>query len=88
MHALEHQNVDESKVPYLEFLQTICIVDGHELKKCQDMIIAELINSDIMHFFTDKTHVDEICLLMQRAIEEQVTDLSVISNINKTLIKL
>jgi inositol 1,4,5-triphosphate receptor type 1 len=67
LHALEHQNVDESKVPYLEFLQTICIMDGHEIKKCQDMIIAELMNSDIMHFSTDKTHIDELCLLMHRS---------------------
>jgi inositol 1,4,5-triphosphate receptor type 1 len=66
IHALEHQNVDESKVPYLEFLQTICIIDGHEVKKCQDMIIAELMNSDIMNFTTDKSHIDELCVLMQK----------------------
>lgn len=66
IHALEHQNVDESKVPYLEFLQTVCIIDGHEVKKCQDMIIAELMNSDIMNFSSDKTHIDEICLIMQK----------------------
>ena len=37
IHALEHQNADEeSKIAYLEFLQTICLCDGHELKKvCQ-----------------------------------------------------
>ena len=66
IHALEHQSVDESKVPYLEFLQAICIIDGHEVKKCQDLIISELMNSDVMHFATDKTHIDEICLLMQK----------------------
>lgn len=66
IHALEHQNIDESKVPYLEFLQTICVIDGHEIKKCQDMIIAELMNSDIMSFSSDKTHIDDICLLMQK----------------------
>ena len=53
-------------MPYLEFLQTICIIDGHEAKKCQDMIIAELMNSDIMNFSSDKTHIDELCLLMQK----------------------
>ena len=66
VHALEHQSVDESKVPYLEFLQAICTIEGHEVKKCQDLIIAELMNSDIMHFASDKTHIDEICMLMQR----------------------
>ena len=66
VHALEHQNIDESKIPYLEFLQAICIIDGHEAKKCQDMIITELMNSDVMHFSTDKTHIDELCILMQK----------------------
>ena len=72
VHALEHQadTADDSlgggKLAYLEFLQTICVIDGHEVKKCQDMIVAELMNSDVMHFSTDKTHIDELCLLMQR----------------------
>ena len=76
VHALEHQHVDESKVPYLEFLQTICIIDGHEVKKCQDMIIAEIINSDIMHFSSDKTHIDELCLLMQKQHPQSQEELS------------
>ena len=63
---MEHQNVEESKIPYLEYLQTICIIEGHEVKKCQDMVISELMNSDIMNFSTDKTHIDELCLLMQK----------------------
>ncbi|CAF0720089.1 unnamed protein product [Brachionus calyciflorus] len=79
IHALEHQNVDESKVPYLEFLQTICVIDGHEIKKCQDIIIAELMNSDIMNFSSDKTHIDEICILMQKH-QPKITDLENNSN--------
>ena len=66
VHALEHQNVEESKIPYLEYLQTICIIEGHEVKKCQDMVISELMNSDIMNFSTDKSHIDELCTLMQK----------------------
>ena len=30
------------------------------------MVISELMNSDIMHFSTDKTYIDELCLIMQR----------------------
>lgn len=75
IHALEHQNVDESKVPYLEFLQTVCVLDGHEVKKCQDMIISELMNSDIMHFSSDKTHIDELCMLMQKYQPQILGDL-------------
>jgi inositol 1,4,5-triphosphate receptor type 1 len=86
VHALEHQNVDESKIPYLEFLQTICIVEGHEIKKCQDMIIAELMNSDIMHFSSDKTHIDELCLLMQKQQPHALDDLNQDSIVNKQLL--
>jgi hypothetical protein len=83
VHALEHQNVDESKVPYLEFLQTIAIIEGHEVKKCQDMIIAEIINSDVMSFSSDKTYIDELCLLMQKhqpQSQEELANEGLISN--------
>lgn len=86
VHALEHQNVDESKVPYLEFLQTISIIDGHEIKKCQDMIIAEIINSDIMHFSSDKTHIDELCILMQKQHPKSREDLNQEASINQHLL--
>ena len=86
VHALEHENVDESKVPYLEFLQTICIIDGHEMKKCQDIIIAEIINSDIIHFSTDKTHIDELCLIMQRHHPQSHEELSQEAQIHQHLL--
>lgn len=86
IHALEHQNVDESKVPYLEFLQTICVLDGHEVKKCQDMIISELMNSDIMHFSSDKTHIDELCLLMQKHQPQTLNELDTSFNSTSTYV--
>lgn len=45
------------------------------MKKCQDMIISELMNSDIMHFSSDKTHIDELCLLMQKHQPQIIGDL-------------
>ncbi len=86
IHALEHQNTDESKIPYLQFLQTICIIDSHENKKCQDMIIAELMNSDVMHFSTDKTHIDELCLLMQKVNPQSHDELNQEATIHKQLL--
>lgn len=74
VHALEHENMDgESKIAYLEFLQTVCVVDGHEIKKNQDMIIDELMNSEIIHFSNDKMSIDDLCLLMQN---KQTKDLN------------
>ena len=66
VHALEHQNDDGAKVPYLKFLQTIAISEGHEIKKCQDIIMTEIMNSDIMNFTSDKTHIDDLIGLMQK----------------------
>jgi len=86
VHALEHENIDESKIPYLEFLQTICMIDGHESKKCQDMVIAEIINSDIIHFSTDKTQIDELCLIMQRQHPQSSDELMQESQINQHLL--
>ena len=82
VHALDNQNVEESKVPYLEFLQTICSIEGHEVKKCQDMIITELMNSDVMHFSTDKTHIDEICMLMQKQQPHSIDEYDTTSALN------
>ncbi len=67
VHALEHQNDGGSKVSYLKFLQTIAICDGHEIKKCQDIIMTEMMNSDIMNFTSDKTHIDDLILMMQKS---------------------
>ena len=67
VHALEHQNEGGSKVSYLKFLQTISICDGHEIKKCQDIIMTEIMNSDIMNFTSDKTHIDDLIHLMEKS---------------------
>jgi hypothetical protein len=66
IHALEHQST-ESKIAYLKFLQTVAICDGHEIKKCQDMIMTELLNSDIVSFGADRSYVDELCMQMQKS---------------------
>lgn len=82
IHGLEHQNLDESKIPYLEFLQTICVVDGHEIKKNQDMIIDELMNSEILHFNSDKMSIDDLCSIMQRKSKDVENDPSLLFHIN------
>jgi hypothetical protein len=66
IHALENQNLDESKIAYLEFLQNVCLTDGYEIKKNQDMILDELMNSEMIHLSLDKNHIEELCDLMKK----------------------
>lgn len=68
-------------MPYLEFLQNICVFDGHEIKKNQNMIVDELINSEIL--CSDRLNSDELCLSMQRHYYKvSKLDARLASNIN------
>ncbi|RNA42187.1 inositol 1-4-5-trisphosphate receptor isoform X1 [Brachionus plicatilis] len=84
VHGLENQNVDESKIPYLEFLQSICVVEGQEIKKNQDMIITELMNSEIMHFANET--IDDLCNLMKN--QSNRADLNTLILFNLNLVKV
>ena len=71
IHEIENQNsLDESKVSYLEFLQTVCVVEEVEIKKNQDLIIDELVNSEVLSYWTEKLNADELCSLMQNEFDK------------------
>ncbi|XP_023389068.1 inositol 1,4,5-trisphosphate receptor type 1 [Pteropus vampyrus] len=46
-------------VQYIKFLQTIVKAEGKFIKKCQDMVMAELVNSgeDVLVFYNDRASV-------------------------------
>lgn len=56
---------------YLQFLQTICVCEGVEIRKNQDMILNELLQSELLHYTsycsTDKMGIDELCSIMQKS---------------------
>jgi hypothetical protein len=58
--------LDDNKTAYLEFLQNVCLIDGYEIKKNQDMILNELMNSELTHLSLDRNHIEEICELMRK----------------------
>jgi hypothetical protein len=91
VHALEHQGT-ESKIPYLKFLQTVAICEGHAIKKCQDMIMTEILNSDITNFSSDRSYVDELCMQMQKCSlllnEEPLNEHNYPINFHLNLVKL
>lgn len=56
---------------YLQFLQTICVCDGLEIRKNQDMILNELLQSELLQYTSycnaDKMGIDELCVIMQKS---------------------
>jgi hypothetical protein len=69
VQGLESQVSNGAKLAYLEFLQTICLVGDHPIKKNQDMIIAELVNSELINYGADKMNLDELLVCMQKYSE-------------------
>jgi hypothetical protein len=72
MYHLKCQILEStSKVAYLQFLQTICVCDGVDIRKNQDMILNELLQSELLQYTsycnTDKMGIDELCLVMQKS---------------------
>lgn len=88
IHELENQNVgDETKVPFLEFLQTVCVVEENsEIKKNQDLIIDELINSEVLTYWNERMNSDEICQIIQSEEKPLARNPAIMFHIN--LIKL
>ncbi|XP_074645592.1 inositol 1,4,5-trisphosphate receptor-like [Tubulanus polymorphus] len=54
-------------VQYLRFLQTIVKSEGQYIRKCQDMVMAELVNvgEDVLLFYNDKSSFHNLVELMQ-----------------------
>ncbi len=94
VHEIENQNGssdDHVKIPYLEFLQTICVVNDSEIRKNQDMIVDELVSSELLAYWNDKImNSDEICALMEKEYYQHtdgiIRDSSLLLHIN--LVKL
>ena len=43
----------------------MCLYDGYEIKKNQEMIMVELVNCEVVHLSLDRTHIDELCDMMR-----------------------
>ena len=76
VRSLESEPDDEAKIAYLEFLQTICVVNDKEIKKCQDSIILELLNTDFLYANTNKLFFNQLCLIMQKKYKQGIQNAS------------
>ncbi|KFP06680.1 Inositol 1,4,5-trisphosphate receptor type 1, partial [Calypte anna] len=54
-------------VQYIKFLQTIVKAEGKFIKKCQDMVMAELVNSgeDVLVFYNDRASFQTLVQMMR-----------------------
>nr|XP_015202833.1 PREDICTED: inositol 1,4,5-trisphosphate receptor type 1 isoform X12 [Lepisosteus oculatus] len=54
-------------VQYLKFLQTIVKAEGKFIKKCQDIVMAELVNAgeDVLVFYNDRASFQTLVLMMR-----------------------
>ena len=65
VRSLENEQNADDKIAYLEFLQATCVINGKEIKKCQDSIIVELLNTDFLYANTNKLFFNELCTIME-----------------------
>ncbi|XP_001359354.3 inositol 1,4,5-trisphosphate receptor isoform X2 [Drosophila pseudoobscura] len=65
VHCIE---IHGRHVAYLQFLQTIVKAENQFIRKCQDMVMQELINSgeDVLVFYNDKTSFQHFVQMMQQ----------------------
>ncbi|XP_041447205.1 inositol 1,4,5-trisphosphate receptor type 1 S homeolog isoform X5 [Xenopus laevis] len=54
-------------VQYIKFLQTIVKAEGRYIKKCQDIVMAELVNSgeDVLVFYNDRASFQTLVQMMR-----------------------
>ena len=54
-------------VEYVLFLQTIVLAEGQLIRKCQDMVMQELVNvgEDVLVFYNDKTSFNKLVDMMR-----------------------
>lgn len=75
VHCIE---IHGRHVEYLKFLQTIVKAENQFIRKCQDMVMQELINSgeDVLVFYNDKSSLIHFTEMMRRYRSGELTDVS------------
>uniref|UniRef100_W4VS92 Inositol 1,4,5-trisphosphate receptor n=1 Tax=Corethrella appendiculata TaxID=1370023 RepID=W4VS92_9DIPT len=75
VHCIE---IHGRHVEYLKFLQTIIKAENQFIRKCQDMVMQELVNAgeDVLVFYNDKTSFNYFVELMRSYKREELEDSS------------
>ncbi|XP_023177114.1 inositol 1,4,5-trisphosphate receptor isoform X2 [Drosophila hydei] len=75
VHCIE---IHGRHVAYLQFLQTIVKAENQFIRKCQDMVMQELINAgeDVLVFYNDKSSFHHFVQMMQQQQQQRRQQLS------------
>ncbi|EAT33105.1 AAEL014637-PA [Aedes aegypti] len=75
VHCIE---IHGRHVEYLKFLQTIIKAENQFIRKCQDMVMQELVNAgeDVLVFYNDKSSFNYFVELMRTYSSGELTDSS------------
>lgn len=73
VHSIE---IHGRHVEYLRFLQTIVKAENQFIRKCQDMVMQELINAgeDVLVFYNDKSSFNQFMAMMKRKTQGTLDD--------------
>lgn len=73
VHSIE---IHGRHVEYLRFLQTIVKAENQFIRKCQDMVMQELINAgeDVLVFYNDKSSFNQFAALMKSKAQGTLAD--------------
>lgn len=73
VHCIE---IHGRHVEYLKFLQTIVKAENQFIRKCQDMVMQELINAgeDVLVFYNDKSSFNQFITMMQQKAAGTLSD--------------
>ncbi|XP_059613160.1 inositol 1,4,5-trisphosphate receptor [Phlebotomus argentipes] len=73
VHCIE---IHGRHVEYLKFLQTIVKAENQFIRKCQDMVMQELINAgeDVLVFYNDKASFNQFVEMMRRYRRGELAD--------------
>ncbi|MGH0152383.1 UNVERIFIED_CONTAM: hypothetical protein FKN15_049538 [Acipenser sinensis] len=71
-------------VQYLKFLQTIVKAEGKFIKKCQDIVMAELVNAgeDVLVFYNDRASFQTLVQMMRSERDRMYVNSSLIYHIH------
>eukprot|EP00058_Branchiostoma_floridae_P014304 XP_002599792.1 hypothetical protein BRAFLDRAFT_70263 [Branchiostoma floridae] len=71
-------------VQYLKFLQTIVKAEGQYIRKCQDMVMAELVNvgEDVLLFYNDRSSFNTLIEMMRSEREKRQLSSPLMYHIN------
>lgn len=70
VHCIETHG---KQVAYLKFLQTVVKAEGQYIRKCQDMVMSELLTAgeEVLLFYNDKAGFGMFVELMRRSLDDQ-----------------